>query len=139
MTMPSPFPGMDPFLEHPFYFPNLHSGFVYCMSESLQGNLPEPYFAVLNERLWVEAAGRLIEPDVDVLARGKKKPKPSNGAVAVAEARTRPIVIPILHDERRETYLDIRTRTGDKERVVTTIEVLSLTNKTRGQRGRKLY
>src|SRR3989442_1271435 len=51
MTMPSPFPGMDPYLEHPNLFPGLHNRLVAVLSESLQAKLPPPYFAEIGERV----------------------------------------------------------------------------------------
>lgn len=138
--MPSPFPGMDPFLEHPYFFPGLHGGLIYCIQRALQPALPPPYYAVLNERLWVETTERSVEPDVDVLIDSSQK-KPSDKAMdegAVATV-TQPLVISIPHDERRETFVDIMTRNDLNERVVTTIEVLSLSNKTPGEHGRNLY
>jgi len=41
--MPSPFPGMDLFLEDPIVFPDFHDRFNAYLSESLQPGLPEPY------------------------------------------------------------------------------------------------
>jgi hypothetical protein len=129
---------MDPFLEHPWFFPGLHGALVYCISRALQPILPERYYAVLNERLWVESSDRPIEPDVDVLYEGPQ-PSRTRAGVQAATAAAQPIVITVLHDERRETFVDIMTRTDSDEKVVTTIEVLSLSNKTRGERGRTLY
>ena len=40
--MPSRFPGMDPFLEHPHFFPGLHGAMHFCIRESLQPLLPAP-------------------------------------------------------------------------------------------------
>ena len=140
--MPSPFPGMDPFLEDPGIFPDLHGRFSIHLSETLQARLPEPYFAVVSERLWVETTQRLIEPDVDVI-RSEQPSPPAEGSAGVAvatPARSQPIVITLPHDERRDEFVEIRTRGDDDgERVVTTIEVLSLTNKMPGQRSRELY
>jgi hypothetical protein len=119
--MPSPFPGMDPFLEHPLFFPGVRASFVVYLSEALQSALPEPYFADINERRWLDT----VEPREDV-------------AVATA-APAEPVVITVPVEERRETYLEIRVPSPEGERVVTTIEVLSLTNKTPGPRGRALY
>lgn len=139
--MPSPFPGMDPFLEHPDFFPGLHSSMIYCSCEAMQARLPEPYFAVLNERLWVETTERPIEPDVDVL-RGSEESHPdarSGGAVVAMRTRSTPVVVTIPHDESRETFVEIRTKTDRGERIVTTIELLSWTNKTPGEHGRDLY
>ncbi|MBM4074441.1 MAG: DUF4058 family protein [Planctomycetes bacterium] len=42
--MPSPFPGMDPFLEHPSIFPDLHDRMVSKVSEMLNSQLPAPYY-----------------------------------------------------------------------------------------------
>jgi hypothetical protein len=133
---------MDPFLEHPAYFRGVHDGCITYLREALQGRLPEPYFAEINERLWVEAVERPIGPDVDVL-RGNQPAapgEPQNGGVATATTTaTQPLVIVVPLEERRETYLEILTPTPNGERVVTSIEVLSPTNKTPGPKARSLY
>jgi len=51
--MPSPFPGMDPFLEHPDVFPDFHDGFIAYLRESIQRHLPPPYVAGLGRRAWI--------------------------------------------------------------------------------------
>jgi hypothetical protein len=33
--MPSPFPGMDPYLESPDWFPNLHDGLIFTIQAAL--------------------------------------------------------------------------------------------------------
>lgn len=40
------------------------------------------------------------------------------------------------HDERREPFLEVYVRQGSDKRLVTSIEILSLTNKTPGEHGR---
>jgi hypothetical protein len=131
---------MDPFLEHPYFFPDLHSSLNYCIRQLLQRLLPQPYYAVLNERLWVETSERSMEPDVDVLI-DRSQPKEVDVAIVegIVAPAAQPLVITIPHDERREMYVDIMTRNDLDERVVTTIEVLSLSNKTPGEHGRNLY
>jgi hypothetical protein len=138
--MPSPFPGMDPFLEHPGYFPGLHEKMVVYIAEQLQSRLPDPYFADLGERVWVETSSRRIEPDVDVFRRrgGRSSRPEKNGGPAVA-TRSKPIIITVLHDESHESFVEIRTRAGDQERLVATIEVLSPSNKTPGEKAQGLY
>lgn len=139
--MPSPFPGMDPYLEHPAIFPGLHDRLVTYISEALQPNLPEPYYAEISDRLWVEVSDRTIEPDVNVLKQEEQAGIDNgNGGIAVAtRTRTEPVVVTVPHDEFREPYVDIVARIEGQERIVTTIEVLSLTNKTPGTHGRELY
>ncbi len=138
--MPSPFPGMDPFLEHPAIFPGLHERLIAYLSESLQARLPEPYYAEIGERLWVETSDRSIGPDVYVLDDEARDREPRlGGDVALAtDVRTQPVVVTVPQDELGESYVEIWA-SGETERVVTTIEVLSLTNKTAGVRGRELY
>ena len=63
----------------------------------------------------------------------------SAAATVVAEAPGR-YAFEVTDDERTELEVEIRTRLGDKgERLVAVIEVLSLTNKTPGEKGRDLY
>ncbi|MBI4601568.1 MAG: DUF4058 family protein, partial [Planctomycetes bacterium] len=140
--MPSPFPGMDPFLEHPGVFPDLHDSFILYLREALQAQLPEPYFAMIRDRLWVELSERFIEPDVHIRKEGvEKRPgsSPPNGGAVGVLTRTHPIVIPVYHDERREDFLEIWVRDAAGERVVTVVEILSPSNKTPGDQGRDLY
>jgi hypothetical protein len=132
---------MDPFLEHPAFFPGVHDSFLTYLREALQGCLPAPYFAEIDERLWIDTSERSIGPDVDVLRGDQPGPKagPHNGGVAVATDVAQPILITVPMEERRETYVEIRSPVEGGERVVTTIEVLSLTNKAPGPKGRALY
>jgi len=138
--MPSPFPGMDPYLEHPDIFPDFHDRFVTYTSEALQTQLPEPYYAAIGRRAWIEVSQRFIGPDVDVLAprRSEKSHKESAEAVA-ARPPAEPVVIHVPHDERIERLVEIYMGRGAERRLVTTIEILSLSNKTPGEHGRNLY
>lgn len=139
--MPSPFPGMDPFLEHPTHFPDVHDSLIIYLREHLQQRLPVQYYAVTGERLWVEVSERYIEPDIDVVRsnEGAGRPGESGGVAVATGIRTQPVVVTVPHDEHREVFLNIMTRQGASERVITTVEVLSLTNKTPGEQGRDLY
>ena len=40
--MPSPFPGMDPYLESPEIFPDFHDSFITYLREALQAACPPP-------------------------------------------------------------------------------------------------
>jgi hypothetical protein len=137
--MPSPFPGMDPWLEDPALFPDLHETLIACFREALTDRLPRPYYAALGTRLYVEESDRHIEPDIDLLIPKKrpKKPAGGRGGVAVAERTARPLTIRVSSDNVKEAFIEIRHATGD--RLVTSVEVLSLSNKTKGSEGRKQY
>ena len=80
--MPSPFPGMDPYLEGEDLFPSLHGSLITYLQELLQPRLPEPYFAKTNARVWVEMTRRYVEPDVDVFVGATVRSVPGQGAAA---------------------------------------------------------
>ncbi|MBI4603617.1 MAG: DUF4058 family protein [Planctomycetes bacterium] len=139
--MPSPFPGMDPYLEHPDVFPDLHDRLITHLSELLQSTLPPPYYAALGRRVWIEVSRRFIGPDVNVLRpRAESSRADGAGSVAVAPAAaSRLKVVRVPHDERREPFVEVFAGQGGSKRLVTTIEILSPTNKTPGDQGRDLY
>jgi hypothetical protein len=57
--MKSPFPGMDPFLEQPAYWPDFHATFINYWREAIADLLPPSYEATLGERVY------LVERDPD--------------------------------------------------------------------------
>src|SRR5688500_12437353 len=65
--MPSPFPGMDPYLEDPIGWPDIHQGFITTMRAELNRVLPPQYRARMGERLYVVQPDRSIFPDAMVL------------------------------------------------------------------------
>lgn len=134
--MPSPFPGMDPYLEA--HWGDIHQCLITYSRDWLQARLPADLRARVEERVFVESpdgARRSIFPDVRVIERPQKSP--SEGGVAVAEPAAEPFVIHVPAEEVTEGYIEIR-ETGSGHRVVTTIEFVSLTNKQPGI-GRDLY
>src|SRR5579883_2231077 len=143
--MPSRFPGMDPYLESPDWFPNLHSDLITFMKGSLQRSLPLPYYAQSNYRFWLERSRRQADPDVEVV-RSTEKPRRGSRGKAAAKLRTwGPLVVTvdtIEHGPFKQSFLEIRRRRrGDDEevRLVTVIEILSPSNKKVGHPSRDQY
>jgi Protein of unknown function (DUF4058) len=147
--MPSPFPGMDPYLERSRWFRGLHNKLITHIEEAIQPLLPPPYFALTGELIWMEGSERYVEPDVNVLRRAPSGPREAveggeEGGVAtlVAEAEEEPVIVAVAQqprEERTEPYLEIYARRDGEDRLVTSIEVLSLTNKALGSEGRQKY
>ena len=137
--MPSPFPGMDPFLEAPDVFPDLHDRLINGISDAMNQQLHPPYFSTIASRVVVELSDRLIGPDVGVIFAGDQSTDSEDrGGTAVASVvEVQPVVIHVPHDEIRELSLEIRTVDG--QRLVTSIELLSPANKRAGEHGRELY
>src|ERR1051326_4154868 len=105
--MPSPILGMDPFLEDPAVFPDLHDNLIAELRNTINAQLPPPYYARSASRVWVEPSQRRVWPDVNVL----RPERPGTGTaasppVAIAAARP-PVVVRIPREEIHETYLDI--------------------------------
>ena len=60
--MPSPFPGMDPFLKNPEIFPDLHDSFITYLREALQANLPGSYDYHISVHCFDELGTFLVYP-----------------------------------------------------------------------------
>ena len=133
--MPSPFPGMDPWLEHPAIWPNLHHLLITATNAFLKPLLrPRGYLVAIGERVWVTEPGRSIYPDVALIERPKRPQSPA-GATAVLEV-DEPVKVKVPGAEVREAYLEI-VAAGDGQ-LVTSIEFLSPANKAPGP-SRDLY
>jgi hypothetical protein len=141
--MPSPFPGMDPFLENADHFRNLHNRLIIYLEDALQPVLPESYYAKSGERVWLEYSERYVEPDVNI---HRHRSRHTAGATSTTALLDPPHIQPVIvvlpdkpDDELREPYLEIYAGRGEDKRLVTSIEVLSPSNKTPGDHGRNLY
>src|SRR5574341_1381419 len=96
MHMSSPFPGMDPYLENPALWPDVHQRLITYIADALQPELRPNYLARIGERVYVAETGRNIYPDVTLLGRPMRERRPeSAGAVAAptAEAEVAPVVV----------------------------------------------
>lgn len=144
--MPSPFPGMDPYLEEPGLWPDVHHDLISEMQSRLNAQLRPKYHVRVEERVYLSDEndpGRdVIIPDLRVVRtpRAGRPAAPAQsgpieaGGLQVAE----PIeVTTLLDDEIHEARLEVIDRA--ERRVVTVIEVLSPTNKTAGSSGRASY
>lgn len=71
--MPSPFPGMDPWLEDPAHWPGVHQALITYLRDAMQPRLRPRYAATIGERIYVAAHHRSIYPDVMVVQRPLKE------------------------------------------------------------------
>lgn len=131
--MPSPFPGMDPWLEDEEVFPNLHDRLIISMQDALNAAMPPGYVATSKNRVWVDPELQR-EPDVAVFGRERG---PNGGAAAAALPGLVAVGQELVSDPVEEPYLEILSAKG--KRLVTAVEVVSLANKRAGEKGRKAY
>ncbi|MDX2230581.1 MAG: DUF4058 family protein [Leptolyngbyaceae cyanobacterium bins.349] len=138
--MPSPFPGMNPYLEAPTLWAGVHHWLITEIARSLLPQLRPRYFVAVEERVY-EANGdwsALVGiPDNVVIQSGQPESASGASKVAVALAPTQPMTVTLPMPETiREGYLEVRE--VGTEAVITVIEVLSPTNKRSGE-GRSQY
>jgi len=140
-VMPSPFPGMDPWLENPKVWPDFHDRLAEQISSTLNRNLPSHYYAQLGVREELGIVGRTtirqIVPDVSIQSTQwtPKRDRQSDGGVAVADAPRDTVTssweIDIVYDKQSISFVEIRDSRSGHE-VVTLIEILSPSNKGSG-------
>ena len=135
---PSPFPGMDPFLEEPHRWGGVHSRLINSLSDYLSELVAPHFYVDIEEHVYLvtpdgdkEKSG--IMPDV-FLIQGV----PTGALTATAGTITPPRIIePLYETEVRVRYLEIRDT--ENHQVVTTLEVLSPFNKAKGTADRKAF
>lgn len=128
------FPGMDPWLEHPAVWPDVHHRLITYLCDELAGRIAPNYYARHGERLVIETSGREIAPDV-VVSRRRPGAPAAAGTTAVVDE---PVVVLLPEAFYTEPFIEIRDRRKGN-RVVTVIEVLSPSNKRAGTEARKKY
>jgi hypothetical protein len=132
--MRGPFPGMDPYLEHPDYWPSFHARLIFHLGSLLQEVLPPEYVAEFEQRVELVLSSREIIPDVAVL----RQPVEVSGALSGLNPgrADEPVLICAEPEEAREHYIEILHLPS--ETVVAVLEVSSPTNKV-DRRGREAY
>ncbi|BCX02397.1 MAG: hypothetical protein KatS3mg053_0335 [Candidatus Roseilinea sp.] len=139
--MPSPFPGMDPWLEDPARWPGVHQALITYLRDEMQPRLRPRYAATIGERVYIAAHHRSIYPDVTMVQQPFKEavaeyvaggPPASGDEGDIAQ----PWIITLPSEEVRVPYIEIvHPESGEG---VTVIELLSPINKTEGA-GRDQY
>lgn len=139
--MPSPFPGMDPCLEEPGLWPDVHHGIISEMQAQLNRSLRPRYHVRIEERVYIsdesDPGRRVIVPDLRIAGTPSNYDlpvPPVSETVAIAE----PLLMTTMFEEEiHEARLEIIDR--QQQLVVTVIEILSPTNKVMRSRGMDSY
>jgi len=137
--MPTPFPGMDPYLEDAStIWADLHHGLTARIADVLAPQLPSRYYIRAEQRTYVTRveSTEMRRPDVAVMATRPPVESGAGGGVATAVAVGVQRVLLPRFEEVSENYLEVRD--GRTHEVITAIEVLSPTNKAPGA-GRAQY
>lgn len=124
--MPSPFPGMDPYLEA--YWGDVYTRLMANASRRINLELPDDLQARVEEGLTVTESGireRTIYPDVVVVEMPAASAAPRRAVNAVSVAEPCVLTLEEAPTPRHVEIVDLR----DECRVITVIEVLSRANK----------
>src|SRR5262245_9153017 len=127
--MASPFPGMDPWLEHPEVWPNAHARLIADIQESLNAVIRPKYVALIESRIYLsdemDPGQRARIPDVRIAglpthASTGTIVQTSNAATATMDVAEPIEVIDLIDDEITESQVQILD--AHNRRLVTVIE-----------------
>jgi hypothetical protein len=132
--MPSPFPGMNPYLEQEDAWHDFHERFIPAAAEEIGRQVRPAYIVKIDQNVYVhelpEGDRRLLgRPDV-FLTEGKgveTLDKKTSASVLAAPARAQ--LVPLTVTER-DGFIEIRDSTD--RTLVTAVELLSPSNKEPG-------
>ena len=116
--MRSPFPGMNPYLEHPSLWPDVHNRLIAAIADDLSPRLAPKYYVRLERRTYLMTPDDMTfidRPDLAVLpspsTESEARRSLPRAAMGVVE------VLLAVPDEVSESYLEVHeTTTG---RIVT--------------------
>jgi Protein of unknown function (DUF4058) len=128
--MPSPFPGMDPYLEHPGMWPEVHHRLISAIADALEQTLSLDYRVAIEKRTYLSVPEDSVLvgiPDVSVYRQAET----ATATAVLPETKSAFVTVMLpMPEEVKEGYLEILDMATGA--VVTAIEVLSPTNKRPG-------
>jgi Protein of unknown function (DUF4058) len=136
--MSSPFPGMNPYLEHPELWSEVHHRLITAIADALAPDLLPKYRVAIEKRIYsseIEDDILIGLPDVSIASRRSLNSEPRSTVMLASLIEPMAVTVPML-EEAREGYLEIREVSTGK--VVTAIEIVSPKNKQAGK-GREAY
>lgn len=142
--MPSPFPGMDPYLEEPVRWPDVHHEIISVFRASLNGVIRPRYYVRLEVRVVRleidDPAQKLYRiPDLKVVIDRIDAPARRRASVAIAAGAATAVELDTTDYEFEVKQARLKVHESRTKRLVTVIEVLSPTNKVAGSEARVSY
>lgn len=129
--MPSPFPGMNPYLEQADVWQDFHQSFIPLVRQLLSAQVRPKYLVKIEEQIFIQA---LPDEQRRLIGRGDIAVSQTGGAAVgeVSVALEAPVVgrVPLSVDVEHHSFLEIRDR-GSRQ-LVTVLELLSPSNKNPG-------
>jgi hypothetical protein len=128
---------MDPYLEDPAGWPDVHHGLLASIREHLAVAISPNFYVRVEERVYLtdpleDAGYETFIPDV-IVTTGRRSTASQLPLAAAAEITTPVLVEEMINEEIHDYYLEVRDARSHE--VVTAIELLSPANKVKGSRG----
>ena len=141
--MPSPFPGMDPYLEHPDFWQETHHWLISAIAASLVPQIRPKYEIAIDKRIYEitdpndsNSDSLLVGiPDVAIKRQSNTPDVPTRSVATLTVTVPTTVKVP-APEKIKQTYLEVREMAT--KQVVTAIEILSPVNKRSGE-GRLTY
>jgi hypothetical protein len=105
--MSSPFPGMNPYLENPVFWSEVHNRLIVNLADSLALLIPPQYRVAIEQRTYLsdESDSVLVGiPDVAVFSQNKVTKSTSSTATFASTSEARTVTIPVPENVK-ESYL----------------------------------
>lgn len=140
--MPSPFSGMNPYLESPKLWQQIHKRLIVEIANAMNPKIRPKYRIEIEERVYETNPSNgdslLVGIPDNVVTKTTAKSAPSEKSnIAVAPPPSQPIKVTLsLPTKVKEWYLEVKEVASGE--VITAIEIISPKNKAAGE-GRKSY
>ncbi|MBG1270409.1 DUF4058 family protein [Nostoc sp. WHI] len=133
--MDNPFPGMNPYLEQPELWHQVHNRLIVAIADDLTPQIAPKYRVSIEERVYTSVDNILLVGIADVAVAKRNTTDNSTTLTAAKLAEPSKVKVPVP-EQITERFLEVRA-TSSKE-VVAVIEILSPKNK-RSKEGRAAY
>jgi Protein of unknown function (DUF4058) len=129
--MQNPFPGMNPYLEQPELWHQVHNRLIVALADELTPQIVPNYRVAIEERIYSSVADSLLVGVADISV--SRRDISESTATLVTPTLTQPtkVIVPVP-EEVTERYLEVRSTQTNQ--VITVIEILSPKNKRSGGR-----
>src|SRR5258708_2373933 len=130
--MRSPFPGMNPYLEHHTLWHEVHTRLIVALADNLIPFVSPRYYVAVEQRSYVAlimADGFTGSPDLNIVEEAPFPVLPSTASQGVTAT---PVIVQMpVQVEQVWRFLEVREI--QTQALITTIELLSYSNKQAGK------
>jgi Protein of unknown function (DUF4058) len=134
--MQNPFPSMNPYLEHPQLWHQVHNRLIVSIADEIAGTIAPKYQVAIEQRVYMSVDDpQSLVGIVDIGIKTDHDSSSSLSSITATLVKPQQVQLPMSW-EVKERYLEIREITTRE--LVCVVEVLSPVNK-RSSKGRSLY